>query len=149
MVLLKNNNNEIGYYIYDKINNSYSRYRYIKVGNVTLQLLDNNGLDNYKRYDLELQNEKIDYFKIKKSHKVGLIYGTNVESGNTGYYVYDGNENTLSKYYNEEVKVYQKQIVDLKNYLMIFVGGVSLVVIIIIVSSLKKNNRKRKNRYKI
>lgn len=150
LVLLKNANNEINYYIYDKVKNTYTKYRYIKVGNVTLQLLTSNKIpENYQKYDLELQNEIIDFYKIKGSHKVGLIYGTNIKTGNTSYYVYDSNEETLSKYYNEEVKIYQDQIATLKNYLMIFVGGVALVTIIVIVSSLKRGHKKQINRHKL
>ena len=150
LVLLKNANNEMEYYIYDKIYNTYTKYRYIKVGNVTLQLLDNsNKLDNYKKYDLELQNEIIDYYKIKGSHKVGLIYGTNIKSGNTGYYVYDSNEETLSKYYNEEVKIYKNQVQEYKNYLMIFIGIVSFISVIVIAISFKKSRKKKNNYYSL
>jgi len=149
LVLLKDSDNNIGYYVYDKVKNTYVEYHYIEVGGVSLQLLDADYvLDHYKKYVLELQNEKIDYYKIKGSHRVGLIYGTNLKTGNTGYYVYDKNEETLSKYYDEEVKIYKKEVKMMKNYLMIFLGVVAFISIIMIVISLKKN-KKKKNKYKI
>ena len=150
LVLLKDKDNKIDYYIFDKYKNSYEKYRYIVVGGVTLQLLNNSEkLDYYKRYDLELQEQVIDYYKIKGSHKVGLIYGTNVLNGNTGYYVYDKNEETLSKYYDEEVNVYKEEIKKLKSYLMVFVGAVSFVSIIIIIISLSKGKKAKRKTLKI
>ena len=150
LVLLKDSANYIKYYIFDKVKNTYEEYRYVSVGGVTLQLLSTDEeLNNYKKYELELQEQKIDYYKIKGSHKVGLIYGTNVKNGNTGYYVYDKNEETLSKYYDEEVKIYQRINEKYKSYLMCFVGIVSFISIIIIIVSLKKNMNTKRNRYKI
>ena len=149
LVLLKDKNNKIEYYIYDKQKNTYTLYKSIKVGEVTLQLLNNtNTLPNFKKYTLKLQDQEITYYKIKESHKVGLIYGTNVKTGNTGYYVYDQNEDTLSKYYDEEVKVYQKELTKMKNYMMIFLGVVAFISIIIIITSLKKGKKHQKRIHK-
>lgn len=146
LVILKDKENQIGYYIYNEKTNTYQKYRYITVQGVTLQLLDvTSPLENYQKYSLELQNQKIDIYKIKKSHKVGLIYGTNVKTGNTSYYVYDENEGTLSKYFDEEIKIYQEEIQTLKSYLMIFMGAISFIVIIIIIVSLVRS-KKKKNR---
>ena len=148
LVLLKDKDNKINYYIFDKYKNSYIEYNYISVGGIILQLLDNNeGLKNFKKYELELQGKKIDYYKIKGSHKVGLIYGTNVKNGNTGYYVYDKNEDTLSKYYDEEINIYKEEVKKYKSYLMFTLGGIALISIILIIRSIQKNNSKRKNRY--
>lgn len=148
LVLLKDNENKIGYYVFDKYKNNYLEYDYIVVGGVTFQLLESNEeLENYKKYSLEIQDKKIDYFKIKGSHKIGLIYGTNVKTGNTGYYVYDKNEDTLSNYYNEEVNIYKEEVKKYKSYLMFMLGGVALISIILIIKSLKKSKIKRKNKY--
>ena len=150
LVLLKDSDNNIKYYVYDAVKNMYTEYRYISLGGVTLQLTDADyKLDFYTKYDLKVQELTIDYYKIKGSHKVGLIYGTNVKTGNTGYYVYDQTEETLSKYYDEEVKVCLEQASKYKNYLMILIGGIAFVSIILIALSLKKGSNSRKNRYKI
>lgn len=145
LVLLKDKDNKIGYYVFDKYKNTYVEYNYILVGGVNLQLLDSNEeLKNYKRYDLEIQDKKIDYFKIKGRHKVGLIYGTNVKTGNTGYYVYDKNEDTLSKYYNEEINIYKDESRKYKSYLVFTLGGFALISIIVIINSLKKSKSNKK-----
>lgn len=148
LVLLKDKNNKINYYIYNKENNTYSEYKYIKIQNITLQLLDSPyKLDHYKKYPLNLQDKKIDIYKLNKKDKVGLIYGTNLKTGNTSYYVYDELEETLSKYYEEEIKVLEEEIKTLKNYLMIFMGVVSFFVILIIIISLVQNKKKKRRKY--
>lgn len=149
LVLLKDNDNNIAYYVYNQKENTYTKYRSITVQGVTLQLLDiDSELAHFTKYTLKLQDQTIDYYKIKKSHKVGLIYGTNVKTGNTDYYVYDQNEDTLSKYYDEEVKVYQKELTKMKNYMMIFLGVVAFISIIIIITSLKKGKKHQKRIHK-
>lgn len=145
LILLKDKDNNIGYYIYNKEENTYQKYRYITVQGITLQLLDTDQtLDHYHKYSLEFQDQTIDFYKIKKSHKIGLIYGTNVKTGNTSFYMYDQNEETLSKYYDEEVKIYQEEVQTLKSYMMIFMGVISLIVIIIIIVSLIRSKKKKK-----
>lgn len=150
LVLLKDSDNKIGYYVYDEKKNTYTEYKYIKVGDITLQLIDGGyKLDNFKKYSLKLQDQKIDFYKIKKSHKVGLIYGTNIKTGNTGYYVYDQNEETLSKYFDEEIELYKEDAQKFKNYLMIFMGVVAFVVIVVIIVSISKSKvKKRRSKIK-
>lgn len=150
LVLLKDQNNKIAYYVYNLVDHSYSKYRSITIQGITLQLLDvsmdSTMSKHYKKYSLKLQDQTVDYYKLKESHKVGLIYGTNIKTGNTGYYVYDQNEETLSKYFDEEVKLYQNEIKKLRNYLMIFMGIVSFIAIIVIVISISRGKRKKRGR---
>ena len=147
LVLLKDKNNKIGYYIYNQQKNTYREYHSLTIQGVTIQLLEApEKLEQYQKYSLKIQDQGIDYYKIKESHKVGLIYGTNIKTGNTSYYVYDQNEETLSKYFDDEVKIYQKEIKKLKSYCMIFMGVVSFIVIIIIVISLWRGKRKKRRR---
>lgn len=147
LVILKDTNNKIGYYIYNENKNTYTRYRSITIQDVTLQLVDSNETPkNYQKYELKIQEETIDFFKIKKSHNVGLIYGTNIKTGNTSYYVYDQNEETLSKYYDEEIKIYENETKKFKNYLMIGIGVVSFIAIISLIVSLVKNKTRKKHK---
>lgn len=147
LVLLKNKDNKIAYYVYNQQDNTYKKYHSLTIQNVTIQLLEPiEELINYQKYSLKIQDQEITYYKIKNSHKVGLIYGTNVKTGNTGYYVYDQNEETLSKYFDDEVKIYQKEIRKLKNYLMVFMGIVSFIVIVIIVASLRRSKKRKKTK---
>lgn len=148
LVLLKNKENKINYYVYNEKEKSYKKYRTITIQGITLQLLDSiEPLDNYQKYSLKLQEETIDIYKLEKEHKVGLIYGTNIKTGNTSYYMYDENEGTLSKYFEEEIKIYQKEIEKLKNYMMIFMGSTAFIAIIIIIISLVKSKKRKKKKH--
>jgi len=145
LVILKDEDNKLGYYIYNAHDNSYEKYRYIDINGVNLQLLDaKQKLDNFKKYKITIHEESVDIYKIKKSHKVGLIYGINTANGNTGYYVYDKNEETLSKYYDEEISIYKNENTKLKNIIMILVGSFSFVVIVCLIVSLVKSKRKKR-----
>jgi len=148
LVLLKDSKNQVGYYIYEASDNSYSKYHYINIHEVVLQLLDyEDKLHNYKKYKVQIQTEDVDIYKIDEKHNVGLVYGRNVATGNTGFYVYDKNEETLSKYYDEEVKLYKEEVSKMKQYLMIFMGVVSFVGIICLVVSLVQVKRRKRRSY--
>ena len=146
LVMLKDSNNKVRYYVYNETNHEYQLYRYITVGNITLQLLDApHSLEHFQKYEVIIKDEKIDFYKIKSSHQVGLIYGTNVKSGSTGYYVYNIADETLSKYYDDEVKYVSNQYLDFRNKTMIFMGivsGITIICIIISISSVHKSRNR-------
>ena len=148
LVILKDSDNQVGFYIYNDQSKKYSKYREITAGGVTLQLLNApSNLQYFKKYQININDEVVDIYKVKKSHHVGLIYGTNVKNGNTGYYVFDNDEDTLSRYYDEEVKVINSKFLDFKNQAMIFMGVVSGIVIVgIAVSICKAIKRKRRKK---
>lgn len=144
LVILKDEENKLAYYSYNANDNTYEKYRYIDINNINLQLLNSSEVpNNFIKDKITIQEQEVDIYKIKKSHKVGLIYGVNTASGNTGYYVYDKNEETLSKYYDEEISIYQEENQKLKNIIMLLIGSFSLVVIICIIISLVKSKKKK------
>ena len=143
LVILKDKENKLAYYTYNEQTKKYEEYHYIKVGNITLQILPSKTPEKYLKDTLKIQNQTIDYYKISKKNKIGLIYGTNIKTGNTGYYVYDTEEETLSRYYNPEVKVYKQELKQLKEYTMIAIGVIAFLSIIVIICSLKKGKKKK------
>ena len=143
LVILKDKENKLAYYTYNEQTKKYEEYHYIKVGNITLQILPSKTPEKYLKDTLKIQNQTIDYYKISKKNKIGLIYGTNIKTGNTGYYVYDTEEETLSRYYNPEVKLYQKELKQLKEYTMIAIGVIAFLSIIVIICSLQKGKKKK------
>lgn len=150
LVILKSDDNKVDYYIYNDRNKKYSKYRAITVGGITLQLLDvPKKLLYFKKYSTTITDMEVDIYKIKKSHHVGLLYGTNVKNGNTGYYVFDSDEDTLSRYYDEEVKLINGRYLDFKNQAMIFIGvvsGIALISLVInIIQTIKRRSRRKIN----
>ena len=146
LVILKDENNKPGYYIYREKSNTYTKYQSITVGNVTLQILTPpKTLTKYKKYKIKLKDEQIDIYKIKKTNKYGLIYGTNIKTGDTNYYIYDEEEETLSRYYNEEAKALRREIQDLKNREMLFIGiAAAITIVSIMISIITVVNRKKR-----
>ena len=144
LVLLKDKDNKINYYIYDAKNNQYELYKYIKINNITLQLLDyKDSLTNYKKYETTINEQTIDIYRLNKKDKIGLIYGVNVVSGNTGFYQYDEEEVTLSRYYEEEINLYKDEASQYKKYLVISIGVFSLIVIITNLCSIIRNKKRK------
>ncbi len=134
-------------YIYEPEDNSYKLYEWITVGGITLYLnKPHKILDNFKKYNTTIKNTKIDIYKLFKKEKIGLIYGTNVATGHKGYYQYDKEEDTLSRYYNKEVDIVKKKYEKANDILMIIIGLVSSIIITMIIISLIINKRGKRRR---
>ena len=145
LIGLKDDKGNISLYVYDTKKDSYVEYKWVTVGGVTLWLKDApSKLENFTKYSITIKNTNTSIYKISKSDKVGLIYGTNVVTGNTSYYIYDKEEETLARYYDKEVDIYKNKISDYKNYLMLFMGIVSIIIIISVVISLIRGRKKKR-----
>lgn len=147
LIGLKDEEGNIALYTYDDLKKDYVEYRWITVGGITLYLKGpKNKKENFKKYTTTIRNTKTDIYKIKNKEKIGLIYGTNVATNHTGYYLYDSKEETLARYYDEEVKIYKDRIENYRNYLMILMGIISSIIIISVIISLIKTKRRRKRK---
>ena len=145
LIGLKDDKGNISLYVYDTKKDSYVEYKWVTVGGVTLWLKDApSKLENFTKYSITIKNTNTSIYKISKSDKAGLIYGTNVVTGNTSYYIYDKEEETLARYYDKEVDIYKNKISDYKNYLMLFMGIVSIIIIISVVISLIRGRKKKR-----
>ena len=147
LIILKDDNNQPGFYIYNEHSGKYSEYKAVTIGNITLQILTpTKELKYFKKYEVDVKGEKVTIYKINDKDKVGLLYGTNIKTGNTDYFVYDMEEDSLNRYYDEEVKVVNHEMRRLKSDAMLFMGvtaGITIVTIMVsIISTIKK---KRKN----
>lgn len=148
LLALKDDKGQIAIYVYDTNKKTYIKYKWITVGGVTLYLKPSpTKIENFKKYSTTIKNTKLNIYKTNKKNPIGLIYGTNVVTGNTGFYVYDKKEETLARYYNEEVNLYKDKLTKYRNYSMLGMGTISIVIIIIIIISLirgRKRGRKIK-----
>lgn len=145
LVGLKDNKGNSGLYVYDTKKENYVRFDWITVGGVTLQLKETTKKpQNFKKYNLTINNIKTDIYKLKQDDEIGLIYGTNIVTGNTSWYIYDKEEETLSRYFNDEVNIYKNKVESYKNYLMIFMGITSVFIIITVIISLIRTKKRRR-----
>ena len=145
LLALKDDKGQIAIYVYDTNKKTYIKYKWITVGGVTLYLKPSpTKIENFKKYSTTIKNTKLNIYKTNKKNPIGLIYGTNVVTGNTGFYVYDKKEETLARYYNEEVNLYKDKLTKYRNYSMLGMGIISIVIIIIIIISLIRGRKKGK-----
>lgn len=147
LLALKDEKGKIGLYIYDNNKKSYVKYEYITEGKITLYLNNPDKIpDKFKKYNVMVKNTSVDVYKISKSDSLGIVYGTNIETGHKGWYVFDKKEQTLARYYDKEALFYKKQIESYKNYLMILAGIVSVIIIVVVIISLVKGKKKHRRR---
>lgn len=147
LVLLKDKDNNIKYYIYDEKTKKYEPYKYIKVNNIILQLLEpKEKLKNYKEYKTKINEVVLKIFKLEKGEKLGLVYGRNIATNNISFYQYDELENTLSRYYRKEIDFYKLETEKLKKYLNLGICIASGLFVVIILVSIIKSNKKKKLR---
>lgn len=153
LVVLKDSNGKTGLYVYNSKNNSYSLYKALKVGSLTLyiQNMDKNDIPKgYSKFSFKVNDVSYTSYRLSQSSKFDLIYGMNVENGEKSLYIYDEKEGTLQRYDEDMLKDLTNKYKSEQKYLYIAVSGLialSLVLIIILIVSNKK--RKRKNKIKI
>ena len=98
---------------------------------------------------VKIDGEEYTVYKINKDSDYYLVYGENVETGKKGLYLYDSVDNTIQRYYNEEVNSLNDR---LRINSFIIIGLISLIVIILIIFLITlhtKNNSKRKKKKEI
>ncbi|MEE3342623.1 MAG: cadherin-like beta sandwich domain-containing protein [Bacilli bacterium] len=145
LVGLKDEKGNIKMYIYEPDDNSYTLYKWVTVGKITLFINKPvKKISNFKKFNTIINNTKVDIYKLFSSEKIGLIYGTNVATGNKGYYVYDKSEDTLARYYDKVVGVVEKKYKKKNSMLMIILGVVSSVLIIVDIVLIIVNRKGKK-----
>ena len=158
LVMLKDSNGVVNYYIYD--NNKYSLYKEYTMGGITLYLTNKNYKDkNYKMTTFTYNDDEIKAYKlanngiIKSTYAADestknffLFYAINVETGKESLYQYDAVEGTVQRYNNDVEKVYQSKADNYKNYLYIAIGVIVITVIALLIALIIKLKNKNKNR---
>lgn len=150
LVALKDSSGKINFYIYDDGN--YTLYQEINGGGVTIHLIDDETKipDNYKAYKETINDTTYQVYKLNKDSTYYLIYGENVETGEKSLYLYDSTDNTLQKYYEEELNTLKEQL-KLNSYIIIGLIGLIVILLIIFLIALhtkKKNNKSNKKEIK-
>lgn len=110
LVGLKSEAGAVGLYVYDETNETFRLYRelsfnginfypFLPEGNVKIP-------KGYERFILTMGENEIEAYRIDKTSKHSLLYGMNVDTGKTGFYLYDSEEGTLQRYYEGESLYY-------------------------------------------
>ena len=144
---LKDEEGNIGLFIYDEKNNKYSSYHEIGVNKITIYPLETSEeIKGYTKDVIEINGVKVNGYYYTKDSNYVIIYGVNVETGDKGFYMYDKKMQSLINYNDEYVVDLNKKI-ELYTYIIFGFSGVFVLMIIILVALVsKKGKKKNKNK---
>ena len=104
LVGLKDNKGNIKLYIYNPSNGKYTLYKELGFDAIKIQYIKNNKkLTGYKKYQVRVNDEKIEVLKKHKKDDYALIYGMNLNDGKKGWYSIDLKQNTIQRYNDREI----------------------------------------------
>lgn len=145
LVVLVDEEGNTGFYIYDAKKNTYTRYIEFKSKEIKLMLLEpkEDIPFKYKKSTFTIDGQKINGYCYKAKSKFRLVYGINMDNGDEGFYLYDMEQKTFQRFYNdqlEEYVVYGKYAL----YIAAGVVGVLLILFISVIVLSTKNRRLKK-----
>lgn len=149
LVGLKSKDGSVELYIYDENKNTYTLYNELTFDGLRFYpMATDKKLDGYITSEVTINDIKIDCFRLHKDSKYAVIYGMNVESGETGFYTYEESEGTIQKYTDEIASDYQNEIKKLKQFIVLLGGIILLLSIILIAVASIKTKQKAKSKKK-
>lgn len=144
LVGLKNNEGDIGLYIYNQDDNSYKLYQELGMNKVTVYPLETNEeIDGYTKGEVEINGIKVNGFYYKDNSRFCVIYGVNVETGEKGFYQYDKENQVLEKYNDEYVNVLEEKL-QLYSYIIIGFSVIFVLFLLILIFRPRKKKKKTK-----
>ena len=140
LVGLKDINGNISLYRYNKDDNTYSKYNSSSFSSVNFVFLKSDSIPKgYKEDKIVINDAEVTCYT--KKDELPLVYGINLEDGNTDFYSYDSSQNTIQRY------VFSKDnTASLKTCLIVLLGVLCLIEFFAIIKILlSKNKKMRKN----
>ena len=98
---LKDESGNIELYIYNKKTNKFILYNEFNFGNIVLYSTEapkDKTLKDMIKTKTTLNGKELEAYQFTKDSEYFLLYGINVNTGNTGWFMYDSLENTLQRY---------------------------------------------------
>lgn len=149
LVALKDAKGDVNFYVYDLNKSTYSKYNMITSSSLSVvlaKLEDEEEIPHrYFKSKFMYDNEEVNGYALSELSDFRVVYGINVETGEKRFYLYDMKENTIQRFYNDQVNVYVDLIKKCKLAFVILGSFVILLTIIIIV--LLSKNVKFKTNY--
>ena len=148
LIALKNTEGDIGYFLYDTKNNTYSDYKEVKLNQFKIYPLkiDKKFSDDYKPSKTKIDDVEFDSLKIDNSD-YSIIHAKDLLTGKDDYYKYDIKTNTMIRYTDEDTNSYKIELEKYKK-MILFLGAESVLIIFILICilihKLSKNKKRRK-----
>lgn len=149
LVALMDSDNKISLFIYNK--GKYTRYSEFTNSSIRLILLTPKKSEiphKYKKCTFTVDNKTVDGYELTYDSKFKLVYALNLDTNEKAFYLYDMDEKTFQRFYNEQVEMYISLIKKIKIGLIV-VGGILLVMFVSIICLMTANRKTRKNINKI
>lgn len=147
LVGLKDNEGNTKLFIYNETKDTYKYYQELSLGKVVLAttiIPEDVVMKDYTKSKVNINNEEVECI-IHDEFGITLVYGKNVETGHTNFYVYDKEENTLQRY-NEDIFTKIDNKINLYTYIILGCGGVIILLIIILIVSISRGKRRLNDR---
>ncbi len=149
LVGLKDAEGEIGYYLYDTENRTYSIYSEASLDSFKIYPLkiDKQFDETYTKTNVKIND--IDFeAMISNNSNYYVIHAKNLLTGKNAYYKYDKLLNSLITFDNDESLEPLKKEIDKYKTFIVFLGAetifVTLILIIILISTIIKRRKKKK-----
>lgn len=149
LVALKNSKGEINFFTYDLKKDTYSRYSMITSSTLSVVIAKVENEDEiphrYYKSKFTYNNEEVDGYALSELSDFRVVYGINVETGEKRFYLYDMKENTIQRFYNDQVNIYVDLIKKCK--LAFLTLGIFIILLTIVIVILLSKNVKFKKKY--
>ncbi len=149
LVALKDSEGKISFFIYDLKKSTYSKYNMITSSNLSIVItkLENENEIPYKYFKSKFiyNEEEVEGYALNENSDFRVVYGINAETGEEGFYLYDMKENTIQRFYNDQVNIYVELIRRCK--LAFIALGTFIILLTIIIIILLSKNVKFKKKY--
>lgn len=133
LVGLRDETGIISLFIYDS--GEYTPYVELALNNILFTPLETKKeFTLYEKTTIQINNVEVNAYQINDKSDYAIVYGKNIETGQTNFYLYDKEENTLQRYYTEETSLLRKDIKDYLLITIIFGAGLGLAIIYIVIN---------------
>ncbi len=143
LVGVKDNKGDALFAIYDKTKNTYSLYNENESSQITLYLKPlTEELKGYHKTKMTINNQTQEVYLSDNNDDVVVVYGMNIETGESDYYFYDKENKTFLKY-QDNSKVYEEQLENYKMLILVFAGVAILFFFISLILLVRKPKYKK------
>ena len=147
LVALKDEEGEVSLFIYDAKTKKFSKFNEVAGSGLYLLILDEAEEDipyGFKKSSVKIGNDKVTAYRyvLDDDKNYYLVYAQNLQTGDKGFYVYDKEDASFQRYY-ENLDNSKNTII---MYLFFIAAGLLLIVLLIILISLFKKIFTKKER---
>ncbi len=147
LVALKDEKGKIKLFLYDKEKSKFSKYNLIKSNELSIIILelpkDVAIPYKYQKTNFKYNGENITGYILKNNSNFRVVYAKDIVKGDEGFYQIDIEENTIQRFYDDQVDIYTN-LIDKCKIVFIILGGTLVIFTIIIIILLSKNVKFKK-----